>query len=212
MYLLPILYVSTLAIDLVFGQATNRACTAECTVSLNETTSCATSADPFCGCANFLSGAPTCRDCLASTNTTFIGFFNASYVDFIIGVCNCQRPSCGNLTNVEKECELNAPADPTCNCPATVVNGPDCYGCLKIFVNDTFVLNSLDSQLAFCQSVENNSSSPSASASSSTSATAMVSQSSVPTHASGTTAVSKVYNSVWIWWIVQFVVFMMALG
>src|SRR5271156_908869 len=169
MLFLPVLGILSIGLQFVLAQSgdadTNGTCTTECAMSLNATLSCETAIDPFCGCPDFLAGAPTCRDCLANTNTTLIGFFNSSYVNFIVGVCNCQRPSCANLTNVEKECAISDPNNQTCRCPATVADGPDCYGCLKGFINDTFVLNGLDETLAFCEQAVNNSASITSSAS-----------------------------------------------
>ena len=240
MRLIPLLFILSISSQFVFAQTnadTNGTCTAECATSLNATLSCETVADPFCGCSDFLAGAPTCRDCLANTNTTLIGFFNASYVNFIVGVCNCQRPSCGDLINVEKECALADPNNQACHCPATLVDGPDCYGCLKGFINDTFVLNGLDATLAFCQQALSNSSSstssayagPSSSASASTSqnppasatqsahnsssASVTVGQSSLPSNTSGAEWIgSEIFGKFWKMWCAQFMFVTVLIG
>ena len=224
MFFLPVVGILSIGSQFVLGQGgdadTNGTCTTECAMSLNATISCETAIDPFCGCSDFLAGAPSCRTCLISTNTTLIGFFNSSYVNFIIGVCNCQRPSCGNLTDVEKECAVTDPNNQTCRCPATVVDGPDCYGCLKGFINDTFVLNGLDQTLAFCEQAVNGSSgnsSASASASASASqtahssvpASASASQSSIPSGTSGAESITlNVFDMFWKMRCVQFILVM----
>src|SRR5271169_3397864 len=170
---------------LVSRQAANQSCTTECGISLNSTLTCLSSPDPFCHCSDFLSGAAACSTCLNDTNTTLDGFFNASYVNFIVGVCNCQIPTCGNLTLAEKACQVSSPSDPNCPCPATVQDGQVCYACLKEHITDPFVLAGIDANLAYCQSVvtkTNASAAPSGSASSS--------QSSLATFASEASMVS----------------------
>ena len=164
---------------LVSRQATNQTCTTECGISLNSTLTCISSPDPFCHCSDFLSGAQACSTCLNNTDTTLDGFFNASYVNFIVGVCNCQIPTCGNLTLAEKACQVSSPSDPNCVCPATVEDGPVCYACLKQHITDPFVLGGIDANLARCQATVSN-----ASTSAGTSASATSSQSSLPTFAS----------------------------
>src|SRR5271170_8274837 len=147
---------------LVSRQGANQSCINECALSLNSTLTCVSSPDPFCHCSDFLSGAQACSTCLNDTNSTFDGFFNASYVNFIVGVCNCQIPTCGNLTLAEKACQVSSPSDPNCPCPATVQDGPVCYACLKEHITDPFVLAGIDANLAYCQSVVNNNASTSA--------------------------------------------------
>src|SRR5271169_2261738 len=164
---------------LVSRQAANQSCTTECGISLNSTLTCLSSPDPFCHCSDFLSGAAACSTCLNDTNTTLDGFFNASYVNFIVGVCNCQIPTCGNLTLAEKACGVSSPSDPNCVCPATVQDGPVCYACLKQHITDPFVLGGIDASLARCQAAVSN-----ASTSPSPSGSATSSQSSLPTFAS----------------------------
>jgi hypothetical protein len=164
---------------LVTRQNTNQSCTTECGISLNSTLTCISSPDPFCHCSDFLSGAQACSTCLNGTNTTFDGFFNISYVNFIIGVCNCQIPTCGNLTLAEKACQVSSPSDPNCVCPATVQDGPVCYACLKQHITDPFVLGGIDANLARCQAAVSN-----ASTSARPSGSATSSQSSPPTFAS----------------------------
>jgi hypothetical protein len=178
---------------LVSRQSANQSCTAECGISLNSTLTCVSSPDPFCHCSDFLSGAQACSICLNATNTTLNGFFSASYVNFIIGTCNCQIPSCGNLTIAEKTCQTSSPNDPNCHCPATVQDGPVCYACLKEHITDPFVLAGLDANLAQCLSVVNNASTPATPSGSATS-----SQSSLPTFASEGSMVSVISGSLWI--------------
>jgi hypothetical protein len=178
---------------LVSRQSANQSCTTECGISLNSTLTCMSSPDPFCHCSDFLSGAQACSSCLNATNTTLDGFFDASYVNFIIGVCNCQIPTCGNLTIAEKTCQVSSPSDPNCACPATVQDGPVCYACLKEHITDPFVLSGLDANLAHCQSVVNN-----ASTSATPSGSATSSQSSLPTFASEASMVSVISGSLWI--------------
>ena len=148
-------------------------CTEECAESLNATLSCATAPDPFCGCSDFLAGAPSCKECLTGNNVTLVGFFNSTYVEFIQAVCHCQRPSCGNLTQAEKECTVENSTDPFCTCPATQKYAPDCYACLKQQTNDPIIVSGFNARESIC-----NVSSPSASAS------AFSSASSVPTFTS----------------------------
>ena len=176
--------------NLVSRQAVNQSCTSECGLSLNSTLTCVSSPDPYCHCSDFLTGSQACSTCLNETNTTFDGFFNASYVNFIVGVCSCQIPECGNLTLVEKQCQLSKPNDPTCRCPATVQYGPVCYDCLKQHITDPFVINGIDATLAFCQSTVMN-----ASSSAKPSGSAISSQSSLPTFASEASVFSKVSGS-----------------
>ena len=178
---------------LISRQAANQSCSTECGVSLNATLTCISSPDPFCHCPDFLSGAQACSTCLIDTNTTFDGFFNASYVNFIVGACNCQIPTCGNLTLAEKSCQASRPSDPNCPCPATVQDGPLCYACLKEHITDSLVLAGIDANLARCQLVVIN-----ASTSATPSGSASSSQSSLPTFASEASMVSLISGSVWI--------------
>src|SRR5271170_6860261 len=178
---------------LISRQAANQSCSTECGVSLNATLTCISSPDPFCHCSDFLSGAAACSTCLNDTNTTLDGFFNVSYVNFIVGTCNCQIPTCGNLTLAEKACQISSPSDPNCRCPATVQDGPVCYACLKEHITDPFVLAGLDANLAQCQSVVKN-----ASTSATPSGSATSSQSSLPTFASQASIVSVISGSLWI--------------
>jgi len=172
---------------LVSRQAGNQSCATECQISLNSTLTCVSSPDPFCHCADFLGGAQACSTCLNDTNTTLDGFFNTSYVNFIVGVCNCQIPTCGNLTLAEKSCQVSSPNDPNCACPATAQDGPVCYACLRQHITDPFVLSGIDANLAHCQAVV-----PSANTSTAPSGSATSSQSSLPTFAS---VGSEVYGS-----------------
>jgi hypothetical protein len=166
------------------------ACSAECAVAINSTVSCATSPDPYCGCTELVPSAGNCSQCLTASNTTLLGFLNSSSLDFLVAVCNCQIPSCRDLILAEKACALKNESNPTCTCPATARDGPDCYVCIK--KNDPAVAQSLDGLVGYCQSLIN--STPSGSSLPSRSATA--SGNSMPTFTSGATAVAV--TSTWV--------------
>jgi hypothetical protein len=134
--------------ELLQRQSSN--CTEECAVSVNATLTCAPSPDPFCGCSDFLSGAPGCKQCLTSNNVTLVGFFNSTYVEFIQAVCNCQLPSCGNLTLAEKQCAAENSTDPFCTCPATRMYAPVCYACLEQNINDPIIVAGLNERESLC--------------------------------------------------------------
>jgi hypothetical protein len=172
------------------------ACSAECAVAINSTVSCATSPDPYCGCTALVPSAPNCTQCLSTSNTTLLGFLNSSALNFLVAICNCQIPSCRDLILAEKACALKNESNPTCTCPATAKDGPDCYVCIK--QNDPAVAQSLDGLVGYCQSLVNATPSGSSTPSGSASATAgaSASASSGQTFTSGTTVVAS--TSAWV--------------
>lgn len=178
------------SINVVFAQLTqrqtsNQTCLAECAVAINQTASCATSPDPYCGCSDFIAVAPSCNDCLSSNNVTLLGFINTTYIDFIFAACKCQLDSCRDLILVEKQCAIANASDATCACAATLKDSPDCYPCLMQNSNgDQLVAQGLDARVAFCQAATN--SSPTATPSGSASA----SQSALPTFTSESSILS----------------------
>src|SRR5438045_463058 len=169
------------------------ACTAECAVALNATVSCGTSPDPYCGCTDLVPSAPNCTQCLTTSNVTLLGFLNTSSLNFLVAVCNCQIPSCRDLILAEKACALKNQSNPTCTCPATAKDGPDCYPCIK--QQDPSVAQSLDGLVGYCQSLVNANTSASGSASGG-SATASASASSTATFSSDAVAITS--TSAWI--------------
>jgi hypothetical protein len=158
-------------------------CTTACAGPVNVSTTCVTSADSFCGCSDFVSTAPGCSDCLVSKNITLLGFINPPYLAFIVAVCKCQIPTCGDLTLVEKQCQITNPNDTTCACPATLKDAPECYKCLE--ANEPSLAEPLGQRVAQCNS--------SANTTTGTTSTA----SSLPTFTSDSSIVS-VFRAVWL--------------
>src|SRR5579859_2212496 len=181
MFISDILTVLTTFSGVNHPLLSRQACSAECAIAINSTVSCATSPDPYCGCADLVSSAPNCTQCLSASNTTLLGFLNSSSLHFLVAVCNCQIPSCRDLILAEKACALKNESNPTCTCPATAKDGPDCYPCIK--QQDPSVAQSLDGLVGYCQSLVNMSTSASGSASSG-SGTASASASSTATFSS----------------------------
>jgi len=169
-------------------QAGSGVCMTECATQINVTTSCVTSTDAFCGCAQWLLSATTCNNCLMQNNATLLGFLDTTYVQFLTAVCQCQIPSCQDLILKEKQCTLMNANDTTCACPATLKDAPACYHCVK--QNDPSVGPSLDARVAFCQAAN-------ISSTSSPSGSAAASQSALPTFASGS-SILGVPISAWI--------------
>lgn len=181
-FLLTIFSINAVFAQLTERQTSNQTCVAECAVAINQTTSCATSPDPFCGCSDFVAAAPSCNGCLSSNNVTLLGFINTTYIDFLFAVCKCQLDSCRDLILVEKQCAITNATDAICACAATLKDSPNCYPCLKQNLNgDQLAAEGLDARVAFCQA---------ATPTATTSGSASASQSSLPTFTSESSVLS----------------------
>lgn len=170
---------------IVARQATGP-CTSQCATVLSVAANCSTSPDPFCGCSRFVAAAPSCKTCLAQTNSTIGGFLDALAVAEGVVVCNCQSQSCGNLILGSRKCQATDPTNPNCNCPA-IVKESACYTCLV--ANDTSIAATLRGDVARCSKV--------LSTVPSSTTTVSTSKSTVATFKSAGDILVPVQNSVW---------------
>lgn len=166
---------------------TTAPCATECSVPLSVVANCSTSADPFCGCSQFVPAAGSCETCLAQTNTTIGGIVDALFIAEAVVLCNCQSPSCGDLILSARQCQATDPTNTNCTCPA-VVKETDCYTCME--TNDTSIAAALRADVSRCKAFLSE-------ASPSSTASASPSSSGLPLFTSDGGMMRSVQNSVW---------------